>query len=88
MLGALVLVAALAAVSGPASAQNSSRYEPTDIAYGARLFSMHCIACHGENGDLLPQINLRSGNFPHSPSDRDTIPSAFARCVRRMRSPS
>lgn len=74
MLGAeLVLVAALAlaAASGPAAAQAPSRYEPTDIAYGAQLFNMHCILCHGENGDLLPQINLRSGNFPHSPSDRD-----------------
>jgi cytochrome c len=35
-------------------------YERTDIEYGARLFNMHCIACHGENGDLVPQINLRN----------------------------
>ena len=63
---ALVLMAAT-----NAAAQNASRYERTDIEYGARLFNNHCIACHGENGDLVPQINLRNGRFPHSPSDRD-----------------
>jgi putative heme-binding domain-containing protein len=62
----------LAMVSGSLEAQdNVGRYARTDIEYGARLFSMHCVACHGENGDLLPQINLRSGRFPNSPSDRD-----------------
>ena len=44
-----------------ARGQDAGRYEATDIEYGARLFSMHCVNCHGENGDLLPQINLRTG---------------------------
>ena len=57
--GALMLVGA----SGSLEAQEG-RYEQTDIEYGARLFGMHCIACHGENGDLVPQINLRSGSIP------------------------
>jgi len=61
----------LAVISTSLQAQDAGRYAQTDIEYGARLFGMHCITCHGENGDLLPQINLRSGNFPHSPSDRD-----------------
>ena len=60
----------LATASGSLEAQEG-RYEQTDIEYGARLFGMHCIACHGENGDLVPQVNLRSGVFPRSPSDRD-----------------
>src|SRR5687768_10208302 len=68
---ALCVALVLIATSSPLAAQNASRYERTDIEYGARLFNMHCIACHGENGDLLPQINLRSGQFPNSPSDRD-----------------
>jgi putative heme-binding domain-containing protein len=70
-LVALGVVLTLAAASGPLAAQEASRYERTDIEYGARLYNMHCIACHGESGDLMPQINLRSGIFPHSPSDRD-----------------
>jgi len=64
---ALVLVIG----GGAAQAQDAGRYEQTDIEYGARLYSMHCIACHGDNGDLMPQINLRGGQFPNSPSDRD-----------------
>ena len=58
-------------MSLPAQAQDTGRYEQTDIEYGARLFGMHCITCHGENGDLLPQINLRSGQFPNSPGDNE-----------------
>jgi putative heme-binding domain-containing protein len=61
----------LALAISSAEAQDAGRYEATDIEYGARLYSMHCINCHGENGDLMPQINLRTGRFPNSPSDRD-----------------
>ncbi len=59
------------ATTGLALAQDHvGRYEQTDIEFGARLYNMHCIACHGENGDLLPEINLRNTQFPNSPSDR------------------
>jgi putative heme-binding domain-containing protein len=68
MAVALILVS----IDGRVRAQDgATRYEQTDIEYGARLYSMHCVTCHGESGDLLPQINLRSGQFPNSPSDRD-----------------
>jgi mono/diheme cytochrome c family protein len=69
LLTAIVL--AHGVVSFPAGAQDAGRYERTDIEYGARLYGMHCITCHGENGDLLPQINLRSGAFPNSPGDQE-----------------
>jgi len=70
MLSALFSAAFMLVVTaGPSRAQDTGRYEQTDIEYGALLFSMHCIACHGENGDLLPQMNLRSGRFPNSPGD-------------------
>ncbi|NIW23713.1 MAG: c-type cytochrome [Gammaproteobacteria bacterium] len=67
----LALTLLLAVASTTAQAQDAGRYAQTDIEYGARLYGMHCIICHGESGDLLPQINLRSGVFPNSPSDRD-----------------
>ena len=60
-----------AALAPPGLAQDAGRYETVDIEYGALLYGMHCINCHGENGDLLPQINLRSGAFPNSPGDRE-----------------
>jgi putative heme-binding domain-containing protein len=71
LVPAVRLYAALALVSGAALAQDVGRYAATDIEYGALLYSNHCINCHGENGDLLPQINLRNGVFPHSPDDRE-----------------
>ena len=55
--GALMLVGA----SGSLEAQEG-RYEQTDIEYGARLFGMHCIACHGENGDLVPRSICAAGD--------------------------
>ena len=66
----VLLLPAGLATTGLALAQDHvGRYEQTDIEFGARLYNMHCIACHGENGDLLPQINLRNTQFPNSPSD-------------------
>jgi putative heme-binding domain-containing protein len=50
---------------------HAGQYELADIEYGARLYASHCVACHGENGDLMPQINLRGGRFPNAPTDRE-----------------
>lgn len=66
----LALTAGLAATGSALAQDHVGRYEQTDIEFGARLYNMHCIACHGENGDLLPEINLRNTQFPNSPSDR------------------
>ena len=58
--------------SRPAAAQqHAGQYEQADIEYGAQLFSERCVACHGERGDLMPQANLRSGQFRNASSDRE-----------------
>lgn len=69
-------LAALTAVwtALPAGAQTRShagQYEQADIEYGAQLFSQRCVTCHGEQGDLMPQANLRSGVFRNASSDRE-----------------
>lgn len=65
---------AIVLASGVAWAQDhAGQYDQADIEYGARLYSMHCIACHGENGDMMPQVNLQSGQFPNAPTDRELM---------------
>jgi cytochrome c oxidase cbb3-type subunit 3 len=46
-------------------------YYPADIQYGAQIFASQCTACHGENGDLIPGVNFRAGQFKRVISDTD-----------------
>ena len=46
-------------------------YYPADIQYGAQIFASQCTACHGENGDLVPGVNFRAGQFKRVISDSD-----------------
>jgi putative heme-binding domain-containing protein len=71
-LACVTIAAASTLIVAAAKAQtHAGQYEQADIEYGAVLYGSHCIACHGENGDLMPQINLRSGRFPNAPTDRE-----------------
>jgi cytochrome c oxidase cbb3-type subunit 3 len=67
---AVLLAGCAAAV--PLGAQNhAGQYERADVEYGARLYAGRCVTCHGERGDSIPGVNLRSGVFPGAPTDRD-----------------
>jgi putative heme-binding domain-containing protein len=50
---------------------HAGQYEQADIDYGAQIFAGRCIACHGEQGDLVPTANLRRGQFRNASSDRE-----------------
>ena len=68
----LARLLALAALAGPLGAQqHAGQYEQADIEYGARLYAQHCVTCHGERGDMIPNVNLRSGQFLNAPTDRE-----------------
>jgi mono/diheme cytochrome c family protein len=64
---ALVL---LLAAGQPARGQTiGGDYGPADIAYGARLYTMHCAQCHGATGDQVGTVDLRSGKFKNASTD-------------------
>ena len=46
-------------------------YFSADIQYGAQIFASQCTSCHGENGDLIPGVNFRAGQFKRVISDND-----------------
>lgn len=72
IIAAAVILLGMSLVTAQTRAQtHAGQYDAADIEYGARLYAAHCITCHGENGDLLPQVNLRSGRFPNAPTDRE-----------------
>ena len=55
-------------------------YVRADIEYGARVFTEQCAACHGETGDGVAGVNLRSGKFKNAVTDpqlRTVIATGF-----------
>jgi len=70
---AAIVIAGIIAAAGAARAQpqHAGQYEQADIEYGARLYLGRCIICHGERGDGMPGVNLRSGRFKNASTDRE-----------------
>ena len=52
-----------------AQQEHAGQYAQADIEYGASLYNGACVTCHGANGDAVPGINLRSGQFRNAASD-------------------
>jgi putative heme-binding domain-containing protein len=75
MLLACAIVSAALMFHGPAArAQGQDRapeYFQSDIQYGAQIFATQCTACHGTNGDQIPGVNFRAGQFKRVVSDND-----------------
>jgi len=65
-----VLVAGLAiarlGAQGP-----SAIYASADIQYGSRIFAAQCVTCHGDTGDLVAGVDLRSGRLRRGANDND-----------------
>ncbi|MGD0909146.1 MAG: c-type cytochrome, partial [Candidatus Acidiferrales bacterium] len=68
----LFVFAVLAIPNPKLHAQNSTvQYPQADIEYGSQIYAAQCSTCHGENGDGVPGINLRAGQFKRVFSDQD-----------------
>jgi len=55
---------ALIACGGRVDAQeHDGQYEQADIEYGLVVYRAECTTCHGDNGDGVPNVDLRSGRL-------------------------
>jgi putative heme-binding domain-containing protein len=55
-------------------------YPRADIEFGARLYAEQCATCHGERGDGVAGVDLRSGTFKNAATDpqlRTVITNGF-----------
>ena len=68
----LFLLVTLATSKPKLHAQTPAQQYPlADVEYGSQIYAAQCSTCHGENGDGVPGINLRAGQFKKVFSDQD-----------------
>jgi putative heme-binding domain-containing protein len=59
----------LTARQNPTLQGHPDDYVRADIEYGAQLYTAQCATCHGENGDGVAGVELRSGKFKNAVTD-------------------
>lgn len=76
----------LASLTSDAQTQNPTLqghpgdYDRADVEFGARLYAQHCVGCHGNTGDGVANVDLRSGKFRTARNDlqlRTVITNGF-----------
>lgn len=43
----------------------------SDVEAGQQLYTAHCFVCHGQDGESIPGVSFRSGQFRRASSDDD-----------------
>ena len=61
----------LIGLGGQVGAQDHTEYDPVDIEYGLGVYRAQCATCHGESGDEIAGVDLRSGQLRRAASDRE-----------------
>ena len=67
----LATIGCLAAAGLALGQEHVGQYSPAQVELGFRLYNTNCITCHGPDGDSVPGINLRKGQFRRIASDAD-----------------
>jgi putative heme-binding domain-containing protein len=67
------VVLALISVIESTAQEHVGQFSQADVENGFRLYGANCTTCHGENGDGVPGIDLRRGQFRRASSDADLI---------------
>jgi putative heme-binding domain-containing protein len=68
---ASILTIVLAATAVFGGQEHVGQYSQVDVETGYGLYNSNCITCHGANGDSIPGVNLRGGQFRRVASDAD-----------------
>jgi cytochrome c oxidase cbb3-type subunit III len=71
MFGKCCLVTATFILFAMHAIAGVGQYNQGDVELGFTLFNANCITCHGANGDSVPGINLRTGQFRRVSTDDD-----------------
>jgi putative heme-binding domain-containing protein len=66
----VIILAGCLIASAPAGVM-AQVYAPTDVQYGARLYSQQCTVCHGSTGDFVADVDLRANRFKRASTDND-----------------
>jgi putative heme-binding domain-containing protein len=67
--GKIFQLSLLLLAAGLVSAQ--SRYSPTVVQEGQRLYTDHCDMCHGPEGDAVPSVDLGHNKFRRASTDAE-----------------
>ena len=65
-----IAVIVCSAAASPAQ-EHVGQYSQVDVETGYNLYNSNCITCHGANGDSVPGVNLRTGQFRRAVTDAD-----------------
>ena len=72
LVRAAAAIACAVGLSGSLAAQqHAGSYTQADIERGALLYGAQCSACHGPEGDTVPNVDLRLGRFKLGSTDED-----------------
>ena len=62
----------VAVCSSVAHAQQAA-LDPVKLDNGARVYASTCLTCHGPDGDAIPGVNLKTGQFKRPLTDLDLM---------------
>lgn len=54
-------------------AAGQQHYLSSDVENGSRLYRNNCFACHGPDGNSIPGVDFRRGQFKRASSDDDLL---------------
>ena len=66
-----LIVTVLLLLGAQGAQEHVGQYSQADVENGFRLFGVHCSTCHGANGDSIPGIDMRRGQFRRVTSDAE-----------------